>query len=204
MCLYRGCVLCVYAPPCVSLVQRGRLGVAMSIVGSRNVKLFAPTVLAVLACDWHNEWASFKLLEVSIDDCHNRNHNEGAFFAFVGHVWQYLVSILLSHNLKVLPFVRAGKGSRTNGACTDRSRVQFLFVVCLYLTHGIADGPRFHPVNTCVNGHYREHYHYHKGSSHLSPVLALMRFFYRDARFSTLTSRQPVVLEFGLYIYIYI
>lgn len=48
--------------------KRTRLGVAMCIVGSGRAHLFSPTVLAVLACDWSEDWASFKLLQVGEAD----------------------------------------------------------------------------------------------------------------------------------------
>lgn len=40
----------------------------MCIVGSGRADLFAPTVLAVLACDWPDDVASFKLLEVIAEE----------------------------------------------------------------------------------------------------------------------------------------
>lgn len=50
-------------------LQRGRLAVVISIVGCGRTDLFAPTVLAVLACDWTNEWEPFKLLQVELSSC---------------------------------------------------------------------------------------------------------------------------------------
>ncbi len=38
----------------------------MFIVGSGSVPKLSKVVLAVLACDWSDEWISFKLLKVGI------------------------------------------------------------------------------------------------------------------------------------------
>ncbi|CAB1099963.1 unnamed protein product [Ectocarpus sp. CCAP 1310/34] len=52
------------AQPLQCLTKSGRLAVMMCIVGSGRAGLFSPAVLAVLACDWVDDYGSFKLLQV--------------------------------------------------------------------------------------------------------------------------------------------
>ncbi|CAM9494748.1 unnamed protein product [Ectocarpus sp. 12 AP-2014] len=51
------------AQPLQCLTKSGRLAVVMCIVGSGRARLFSPAVLAVLACDWVDDYGSFKLLQ---------------------------------------------------------------------------------------------------------------------------------------------
>ncbi|CAM9627544.1 unnamed protein product [Ectocarpus sp. 6 AP-2014] len=51
------------AQPLQCLTKSGRLAVVMCIVGSGRAGLFSPAVLAVLACDWVDDYGSFKLLQ---------------------------------------------------------------------------------------------------------------------------------------------
>lgn len=48
-------------------MKRGRLAVAMCIVASGRVDLYAPTIFAVLVSDWSSHAASISLLQVR---CH--------------------------------------------------------------------------------------------------------------------------------------
>ncbi|CAM9718430.1 unnamed protein product [Ectocarpus fasciculatus] len=54
------------AQPLQCLTKRGRLAVVMCIVGSGRTGLFSPAVLAVLACDWVDDYRSFKLLQNTV------------------------------------------------------------------------------------------------------------------------------------------
>ncbi|CAM9318819.1 unnamed protein product [Ectocarpus sp. 4 AP-2014] len=51
------------AQPLQCLTKSGRLAVVMCIVGSGRAGLFSPAVLAVLACDWGDDYGSLKLLQ---------------------------------------------------------------------------------------------------------------------------------------------